>query len=86
MRLRNRSNLVLLSVLMDPSAAFSVDGTYFMVTNSNSIYTLWKCSAVSIYSDLILIDGLWASDMAVELSTRRVIGSRIIGSRSLYTN
>ena len=86
MRLRNRSNLVLLSALMNPSAAFSADGTYFMITNPDSTCALWKCSAVSIYSDLVLVDNLWASDMAVELSARRVIGSRIIGSRSSCTN
>ena len=58
MRLRNRSNLVLLSVLVNPSAAFLVDGTYSKITNSNFICALWKCSAISICPDLALVDGL----------------------------
>ncbi len=86
MRFQNRSNLVLLSVLVNPLAVFSADGTYFKVTNPDFTCTLWKCSAVSICSDLVFVDGLWATDMAVELSARRVISSRIIGSRSSCTN
>ena len=58
MRLRNRSNLVLLSALVNPSAAFSADGTYFKVTNPDSTCALWKCSTASIYPDLALIDSL----------------------------
>src|SRR6266498_1417184 len=54
MRLRNRSNLALLSA------------------NPDSTCALWKCSAASICPDLALVDGLWASDMAAELSARRV--------------
>ncbi len=57
-RLRNRSNLTLLSTLVNPSAAFSTNGTYFKVTNPDSTYTLWKYSAVSICSDLALVDNL----------------------------
>src|SRR6266536_3540549 len=51
-RLRNRSNLALLSILMNPSAAFSADGTYFIITNSDSTCALWKYNTISIYSDL----------------------------------
>ena len=58
MRLRNRSNLVLLSALVNPLAAFSADGTYSKVTNPDSTCVFWKCSAASICPDLALIDGL----------------------------
>ena len=57
---------------MNPSAAFSADGTYFIVINPDSTCALWKCSAASICPDLALVDGLWASDMAAELSARRI--------------
>jgi len=86
MRLRNRSNLVLLSTLMNPSAAFLTDGTYFKITNPDSICALWKYNAASICSDFIFVDGLWASDMTAELSARKIINSRIIESRSSCTN
>src|SRR6266498_4611346 len=57
-RLRNRSNLVLLNALVNPSAAFSTDGTYSIVTNPDSTYTLWKCNTTSICSNLALINDL----------------------------
>src|SRR6266536_1252281 len=40
MRLRNHSNLALLSVLVNPSAAFLVDGTCSKVTNPDSTCAL----------------------------------------------
>ena len=57
---------------MNPSAAFSADGTYSKITNPDSTCAFWKCSAVSIYPDFALVDGLWASNMAAELSARRI--------------
>src|SRR6266511_3298650 len=57
-RLRNRSNLTLLSALVNPSAAFSTDGTYFKITNPNSTCALWKYSTASICPDLTLINSL----------------------------
>ncbi len=56
MRLRNCSNLGLLSTNPDFTCVF-----FF-----------WKCSAVSICPDLAFVDGLWASDIAAELSARKI--------------